>query len=406
MALVLTCCFTGCTTTIITTIEEYENFFGDSKKATESQNILPSVTITQNTDQPVALLRQRSSTQCFDALDKKQQQIYKTISAAAQNVITGNVSLDGLPTKEDVYIAFWAVVRDHPEYFWLADQIGYVKTDSKVYFYLVYCIDTDKISLNKTALNEKLLDIKNSIRGNTDYQIVLSIHDFLCESVDYNYKQTEYSIYNAWGVLMNGTAVCQGYAETFMLLCNRYGIECVLISGKDSKGEPHMWNQVRMGGKWYNIDVTFDDANNQNFHTYFGLTNANIESDHSFSPLLNREHIEDYTSNYFNFCMFDCYSNDLNYFKKNNQVLSEDVTQSQKIIISSVVNSVANSDYSVDFKFDYVATKNAEFMEEKYDINKCISEINRHLKTQKLKPIKLKSYYFIGDSVRMVFEKK
>ncbi len=406
LAFILICFCAGCTTTIITTIEEYENFFGGSNKKDESENILPSVTITPKTHQPVATTRPRSSSHCFDALDKKQQQVYETISAAAQNVIPGNILLQGSPTKEDVYIAFWAVVRDHPEYFWLADQIGYVKLDGKIYFYLVYCMDTDKISLNKTAFNTKLNDIKDSIRGQTDYQIVLSIHDFLCESVDYNYKQKEYSIYNAWGVLMNGTAVCQGYAETFMLLCNRYGIECVLISGKDSSGEPHMWNQVKMGGKWYNIDVTFDDANNQNFHAYFGLTNSDIKNDHSFSPLLNREHIEDYTNNYFNFSVFDCYSYDLNYFNKSNQVLSEDVTQSQKKIISSVVNSVASSNYTVDFRFDYSATKTAEFMEEKYHINKCISEINRHLKAQKIKAIKLKSYYFVGESVRMVFEKK
>ena len=407
LLVLLMCCCSGCATTIITTIEEYENLFGNSKNnQKESDNILDSVEIVKNSPLPVATVRQRSSTASFDALDKKQQEIYKTISAAAQNVINSNIPLDNSPTKQDVYIAFWAVVRDHPEYFWLADQIGYVNKNGKVYFYLIFCMDENKISASKTAFNNKLLEIKDSILGQTDYQIALSIHDFLCESVDYNIKPNDYSIYNAWGVLMNGTAVCQGYAEAMMLLCNRYGIECVLISGKDSKGEPHMWNQIKLGGRWYNIDVTFDDANNQNFHAYFGLSNTDIKADHTFSPLLNREHIDDFTKNYFNFFVGDCYSNELNYFSKNGTLLSQDVTQSQKAIIYAVVNSIANNKYSVDFGFNYDAQKSGEFLENKYNIARCVNEINRHLKAHNLSGITLKSYYFTGNSVRMIFEKK
>ena len=90
MLALLLCFCTGCTTTIITTIEEYENFFGGSdknNKSKESENILDSVTIINEPSLPVATLRPRSSTVCFDALDKKQQKIYKTISAAAHNAL-------------------------------------------------------------------------------------------------------------------------------------------------------------------------------------------------------------------------------------------------------------------------------------------------------------------------------
>lgn len=117
LLVLLMCCCSGCATTIITTIEEYENLFGNSKgnqNQKESDNILDSVEIIKNSPLPVATVRQRSSTASFDALDKKQQEIYKTISAAAQNVINSNIPLDNSPTKQDVYIAFWAVVRDHP----------------------------------------------------------------------------------------------------------------------------------------------------------------------------------------------------------------------------------------------------------------------------------------------------
>lgn len=408
LAIFLLFSFSGCTTMIITTIEEYEETFGgENKTAQNSTPTTHSVNVYKDPSLPVAVTHPIKSTKCFDVLDKKQQEIYKSISAAAENVISEHIPLDNKPSREDVYIAFWAVVRDHPEYFWLADQIGYVNRDGKVYFYLVFCMDEDKISLNKIAFNEKLRSIEGSIRGETDYQMVLSIHAFLCESVDYNYRPMEYSIYTAWGVFMNGSAVCQGYAEAMMILCNRFGIECTLISGKDKNGQAHMWNQVKMGGKWYNIDTTFDDANNQNYHTYFGLSNTLIKADHTFSPLLNREKIDDYTNNYFNFVIADCYSDDCNFLTRSNRILSEDISESKKIIVTTAVNDLINGRYGVDFGFDYFPeTLNGTFVEKTYKINQCVKEINENLKKHNKSEVKLKSYIFVGNSVRLVFEKK
>ena len=61
-----------------------------------------------------------------------------------------------------------------------------------------------------------------------------------------------------------GGAVCAGYARTFKVLCDRLAIPCVTISGDGySNGskhpEPHMWNAVRISGKWYGVDVTWND---------------------------------------------------------------------------------------------------------------------------------------------------
>ena len=35
-------------------------------------------------------------------------------------------------------------------------------------------------------------------------------------------------------------------------------IDCVLVTGT-ANGGGHAWNQVKVDGKWYNIDVTWDD---------------------------------------------------------------------------------------------------------------------------------------------------
>jgi hypothetical protein len=58
--------------------------------------------------------------------------------------------------------------------------------------------------------------------------------------------------------------VCEGYAKAFKVLCDRLQIPCVLVDG-DAKsslnGQPggHMWNYVCLSGRWYAVDVTWND---------------------------------------------------------------------------------------------------------------------------------------------------
>ena len=49
--------------------------------------------------------------------------------------------------------------------------------------------------------------------------------------------------------------VCEGYARAFKMLCNKIGVECILVGSND-----HMWNYVKMeDGNWYAVDVTWND---------------------------------------------------------------------------------------------------------------------------------------------------
>ncbi|WP_305117852.1 fibronectin type III domain-containing protein [uncultured Adlercreutzia sp.] len=57
--------------------------------------------------------------------------------------------------------------------------------------------------------------------------------------------------------------VCEGYAEAFKVLCDKAGIPCVLVDGIGYSGwsaEGHMWNNVKVGGSWYAVDVTWNDS--------------------------------------------------------------------------------------------------------------------------------------------------
>ncbi len=103
--------------------------------------------------------------------------------------------------------------------------------------------------------------------GMSEYEKVKAIHDYLIIHVDYDYDNLAAgtlpdTAFTAEGALFLHSAVCEGYARAFSLLCDRSGIENALVYGTADDGtgvQNHAWNQVRVDGEWYNIDVTWDD---------------------------------------------------------------------------------------------------------------------------------------------------
>lgn len=67
---------------------------------------------------------------------------------------------------------------------------------------------------------------------------------------------------NLIGGLLNGQSMCGGYSEILRNVLSEVGIDSIYISGegKDKLGN-HAWNQVKLDGKWYNVDLTNDRDN-------------------------------------------------------------------------------------------------------------------------------------------------
>lgn len=95
----------------------------------------------------------------------------------------------------------------------------------------------------------------------TDLEKIVYIHEWLVLNVEYDYENYQNGTipresYTAYGALVNGVAVCQGYAEAYKDLLDRLGFENILVS---SNYLNHVWNQVCLNGDWYYIDATWDD---------------------------------------------------------------------------------------------------------------------------------------------------
>lgn len=89
----------------------------------------------------------------------------------------------------------------------------------------------------------------------TDYDKVKLIHDYVINNSSYD---TKFEKSSAYDMLVDKKAVCEGYALVAYRLFLAAGLESRIISG-EGNGEPHAWNIVKVDGKWYNIDLTWDD---------------------------------------------------------------------------------------------------------------------------------------------------
>ena len=123
--------------------------------------------------------------------------------------------------------------------------------------------------------------------GMSDKEKVTAIHDYLIYHADYtaNGDLTQATQRNCTvaGLVLDGSAVCSGYANTFYLFCKAAGLDCEYVRGesvpkKDDFG--HAWNRVKVDGKWYYVDCTWDDptGGNKEYKKYF--MSETLWSDH------------------------------------------------------------------------------------------------------------------------------
>ena len=135
---------------------------------------------------------------------------------------------------------------------------------------------------------------ENTSSDMDDYQKIRAIHNYIIISTKYDIENLNNDSspeidYTAKGVLENHIGVCRGYAEAFKLLMDELKIECRILTGIVDDIS-HAWNVVKIDGKWYQIDCTYDDpvdeknniaGNGDNLrYDYFLITNAQMYIDH------------------------------------------------------------------------------------------------------------------------------
>lgn len=184
------------------------------------------------------------------------------------------------------------VLADHPEIFYFNYSKTVLWSDGRLV--LGYSGSKKTIKAQISKLNKKVdfIDQKAQSKKKTVDKIKY-YHDYIVNHTSYdfdNYQKGSIpaTSYNAYGVLVKGTGVCQGYAEAMKILLNKAGIPNYLVTGDAySFGSwgGHAWNLVKVGKTYYHVDATWNDPITYDGtpvlrHDYFMIKDSEISKDH------------------------------------------------------------------------------------------------------------------------------
>ena len=234
----------------------------------------------------------------------KNRQLDSIISSEEQEAIVKRVSnLDNVRTDKDgQYIKVNVngygintgnvdrvveyILNGAPQLFYIDNYLFRYNNDQKITEMCFYLSESlSKIRQKNRAIDAQVKKIDQMLEpGMSDIDKVLFVHDYLCANTVYDkdgYESGKNSpdIFNMYGVFGDNLAVCQGYAHAACYLLNRYGVECGVASSDKAN---HAWNIVKVNGKWYHMDATWDDPTYDNLgqatHEYVMLSEKGLLS--------------------------------------------------------------------------------------------------------------------------------
>lgn len=125
-----------------------------------------------------------------------------------------------------------------------------------------YELGASEYHLHKPKLDAAIAAGMSCIKGVSDeVEKALRLHDYLVRVCDYDVAAKDANDSTciprtAYSALVRKKAVCEGYAMAYRYLLNAAGI---VSDVAESDSIRHIWNYVLIHGKWYHVDVTWDD---------------------------------------------------------------------------------------------------------------------------------------------------
>ena len=131
------------------------------------------------------------------------------------------------------------------------------------------------------------LRVFDVLKGKSDIDKEFFVHDYCLSNFSYDHKFGIHS-FSVLGPVLNKAAVCEGIAKFVKIAFDHIGVKSLVVSGiannpaQGSAMEAHAWNIVKIGGKTYHLDVTFDMTltNKVKRYDYFNLSDHDIKKDH------------------------------------------------------------------------------------------------------------------------------
>ena len=211
-------------------------------------------------------------------------------------------------SPDELFMVVEVYMSDHGEHFWFGNSYSYSLSSETVYLlFPAYAMTGDQLTQARAKFDERVEDIISGLTPDmTEFEKELYIHNMLVDRNTYDYGP---NLYSAYGALVDGVSVCDGYAKAFQYLLMCAGIQSYRVTGYGNGGA-HAWNYVRIDGKYYQTDPTWNDSGDGGYHNYFNLTDRAMGEDHLVDSVA--------------YPLPVCNSEEANYYKMTDKILESD----------------------------------------------------------------------------------
>ena len=196
----------------------------------------------------------------FKQLTEEEQRVYRELLKgirAREKEFYLTISDD-----DSIDRSYHAVLKDHPEIFWVHNREKIYKTTYSDSDYCVftpgYTYTDSEIDEIQTAMEQSFQEVRALIPEDAgDYEKVCIVYTYVIDHTQYQTGEDDQSIA---GVFWKKSAVCAGYAGAVQYLLERLDIPCIYVDGS-TKGstEGHAWDIVKIGQEYYYVDATNGD---------------------------------------------------------------------------------------------------------------------------------------------------
>ncbi|MFU0831637.1 MAG: TGc domain-containing protein [Oscillospiraceae bacterium] len=276
----------------------------------------------------------------------------------------GQISIPAKLTEAQIRLTVTAYIDDNPQVFWIANAFSYALRGNETIIQLYSELTQSECNAALLAFNGKVQSILQSIpSGLSEFDREEYLFNYITQNCVYadtmNESDMDWKLYTAYGALVNGQAVCEGYSRAMLLLSGYVGLPSVLIRGTGD-GIPHMWNGVKINGNWYHLDLTWCDSSNL-VYNYFNINDETLKLTHTIAPMFSELTEEQICSSdsIFNFTLPVCSSSEENYFQKKGVSISTLDSSEDKAVVTAIATQMKMGKTTLAFHVtssDYDAT--------------------------------------------------
>ncbi len=180
------------------------------------------------------------------------------------------------PAEGNIFEAYFALFYDFPEFYYIETPRLNYKFDMEFPFVFYAEPLNGKYKYKKSDIkkyNEMLDELYHRFDSvPTGFELEVAVNDYLVKEYDYD-NSTEgegktiesEEKFTVLGPLKRKLGVCAAYTKLAQYIFNRRGMESVIIltTGDFTPDECHCWLAVKLEGKYYHLDITFNEGDTE-----------------------------------------------------------------------------------------------------------------------------------------------